>query len=220
MIIQEIISITSKINLMKVNCYLLKLNDGFILIDTGWSKCRLKIENELKDAGCHEGNLNLIILTHGDFDHIGNAKYFKDKYKTKIAMHKDDLGMAERGDMFWNRKTGNFVMKFLAGLMFKLKKNDMFTPDIFLKEGDGLNEYGFNAKVISIPGHSMGSIGLLTENNDLFCGDIMECYKKPSIGAIIDNKDEANKSIERLKKLDIRIVYPGHVKSFLMSELK
>jgi hydroxyacylglutathione hydrolase len=49
----------------------------------------------------------LIVITHGDFDHIGNAAYLRQKFGAKIAMHADDVGMAERGDMFWNRKKGN-----------------------------------------------------------------------------------------------------------------
>jgi len=88
--------------MVSVNCYLVRTGDGFILIDTGRTNKRSAIEKELESAGCQPGNLTLIVLTHGDFDHCGNAAYLRKKFGTQIAMHKDDSGMVERGDMLWN----------------------------------------------------------------------------------------------------------------------
>ncbi|GAG68637.1 unnamed protein product, partial [marine sediment metagenome] len=83
-------------------------------IDTGGSNKRHDLENELDRAGCQPGNLNLIVLTHGDFDHTGNAAYLRKKFGTKIAMHSADSGMAEQGDMFWNRNKPNFLIKLMT----------------------------------------------------------------------------------------------------------
>ena len=58
-----------------VNCYLIENDSKYILIDTGSSKQRTQLEKELKNAGCKPGNLKLIVITHGDFDHTGNASY-------------------------------------------------------------------------------------------------------------------------------------------------
>jgi glyoxylase-like metal-dependent hydrolase (beta-lactamase superfamily II) len=78
-----------------VNCYLIKTKYEFILVDSGFSNQRSKIESALNSAlnsaGVQHGNLRLILLTHGDFDHAGNCAYLHDKYQSKIAMHKDDL---------------------------------------------------------------------------------------------------------------------------------
>lgn len=81
------------------NCYLIRAGKGFMLVDTGRKSKRKKLERELSDAGCVPGNLDLIILTHGDFDHTGNCAYLREKYGTTIAMHESDSGMVERGDM-------------------------------------------------------------------------------------------------------------------------
>ncbi len=86
--------------LSSVNCYLIKTDTGYILIDTGYSNKRTNLEKEFESAGCRPGNLKLIVLTHGDYDHAGNARYLREKYGTKIAMHNGDSGMVERGDMF------------------------------------------------------------------------------------------------------------------------
>ena len=73
---------------VSVNCYLVRTSDGFILIDTGRTNKRGVIEKELEKAGCQPENLALIVLTHGDFDHCGNAAYLRKKFGTQIAMHK------------------------------------------------------------------------------------------------------------------------------------
>jgi len=84
------------INLGGVNCFLLKAGSGFVLIDTGFKSKRVRLEKELVKVGYKPGDLELIILTHGDSDHADNAAYLRDKYKAKIAMHKDDAGMVEK----------------------------------------------------------------------------------------------------------------------------
>ncbi|HVN48678.1 MAG TPA: MBL fold metallo-hydrolase, partial [Bacteroidota bacterium] len=55
-----------------VNAYLLNVQDGFILIDTGFSMHWPRLEKELLHAGCLPDRLKLVLITHGDVDHIGN----------------------------------------------------------------------------------------------------------------------------------------------------
>lgn len=215
----QITTIPLKTGIASVNCYLIKTGSGFILIDTGLSKSRSALEARLDAAGCRPGDLALIVATHGDFDHIGNCRYLRDKFKAKITMHCDDVGMAERGEMFWNRKKGNFIIRAIANVMFKLPPSDRFSPDILLKDGDGLVEYGLKAVVLYIPGHSKGSIGVLTENGDLFCGDLFENIRKPALSSLMDDPEAGNSSLGKLENSLVHTVYPGHGNSFLMKEI-
>lgn len=205
-----------------VNCYLVTLDKGFVLIDTGFSKNREDIEKELECAGCKSGTLKLIVLTHGDFDHSGNCAYFREKYGTKIAMNDGDKGMVEKGDLFYNRNV-NFLTKILGKLMLlflrtRLKEDDRFTPDIFIEDGYNLSMFGFDAQIIGIPGHSKGSIGVLTNMGELFCGDLLQNTKKPAKNSMIVDDKAFNESLEKLKDLKINIVYPGHGESFQMEQ--
>jgi len=202
---------------LAANCYLIGTAKGFILIDTGRASKLSKLENEIKSAGCKPGNLNLIILTHGDFDHTGNCSYLRDKYHVKIAMHHDDIGMVEKGDMFWNRKTGNAIAKKIVNALFRITN---FSPDFSVDEGYDLSEYGMDAKILYLPGHSKGSIGIITSDRELFCGDLFMNNSKPSLGSIIDEPEEANASLRKVKGLNVNNVYPGHGKPFSMSALK
>jgi hydroxyacylglutathione hydrolase len=203
-----------------VNCYLVQVDSGYVLIDTGGSNKRTELENELIRSGCEPGHLKLILLTHGDFDHTGNAAYLRQTFGAKIAMHQDDAAMAERGDMFSNRKSAKPVLRMMAPLvpiLFGFGKSKRFQPDFCLGDGDGLSEYGFDAQVLSIPGHSKGSIGILTASGDLFCGDLLENSGRPALGSIMDDLAAAKASVERLASLQVRTVYPGHGKPFALA---
>jgi len=218
---QEIkpISLLLPYRLGSVNCYLIKANIGYILVDTGSSKRCADLEKELERAGCKPGNLNIIVLTHGDFDHTGNAIYLREKFGTIIAMHYDDLGMVEHGDMFWNRKKSNLLIRKIAPTLSGFGKSRRFKPDLFIKDGDDLSEYGVDAKVIGMPGHSKGSIGIMTVDRDLICGDLFENIKKPALNSIMDDPAAANASVEKLRNLKVNTVYPGHGEPFCMELL-
>ena len=218
----EIKTITAALplGLGNVNCYLIHTETGYVLIDTGSSNQRDALEKELLDAGCQPGTLKLIVLTHGDFDHTGNAAYLREKFNVPLAMHPDDFAMIEHGDMFASRGNGNIVLKKLAPVMFKFGKSNRATPDLKLTEEFDLAAYGLDARVISLLGHSRGSIGILTSTGDLFVGDLLENTKQPALNSIMDDRTAAQASVEKLKGFNVRTVYPGHGAPFTMEQLK
>jgi len=199
------------------NSYLIKTNKGFILIDTGYSTNRKELEKQLEDAGCNPRNLKLILITHGHFDHTGNCAFLREKYGAQIAMHKGDLKMVETGDMFYNK---NIIMRTLGKIMFFLMRGtfEKFTPDILIEDEQSLTPYGLEDEIIHIPGHSKGSIGILTTNNDLICGDLLTNIKKPQKNSLTEKQEEIDASVEKITSLEIDTVYPGHGKPFPMEK--
>ena len=154
-------------------------------------------------------------------DHAGNAKILQDKYNAKIAINKEDYGY-----MIPKRKVKPIIFKIIFKLFMLIRKfnkskenKDLFNADILLNDNNSFKKYGFDAKVIYTPGHSKGSICILTNEKNLFSGDTFENRKKPKTAQIIENEDDLKKSLEKIKKLDIKTVYPGHGKPFLMSDL-
>ncbi|MCJ7731859.1 MBL fold metallo-hydrolase [Candidatus Bathyarchaeota archaeon] len=206
--------------LFGVNSYLLKTESGYFLIDTGITKTRDQLEKTLVDAGCQPGDLRLILITHGHMDHVGSAVYLRDKYRTKIAMHRGDLRMVETGDMFVDMKRG-VMTGFIGSLMkgFGLA-SDKFTPDVYLEDNQSLNEYGLDATVIHTPGHSAGSTSILTAEGDLFCGDLFNNDKKPQKASIIQDAEMLDASVEKIRAIETSTVYPGHGKPFTMDQLE
>ncbi len=210
------------LRLGSVNCYLLKNESGCLLIDTGGSNQRAELIRQLESAGCHPGSLKLIVLTHGDFDHTGNAAYLRQKFGAKIAMHAGDAGMLERGDMSWNRKKGRFLLGKVVPILFRFGESERCKPDIYLDDGDSLVEFGFDARLITLPGHSAGSIGVLVSAGGssngpdlvLFCGDLLDNSQQPVLNSIMDDLPAANASLQKLRGLQISTIYPGHGQLF------
>lgn len=215
------------IGLRGVNCYLMTVDGGFVLIDTGDSGRRGRLEAELERAGCRPGKLRLIALTHGDFDHAGNAAFLRDRYGAEIGMHRDDAGRVERADwdLGMKPKPDRFTLLFrvisrLALRFIDPSKFDRFTPDVFLEDGQSLSAYGSNAVVLHLPGHTKGSIGILTAEGELFCGDLMSSVVRPSLHFFIDDMAAAGADVARLRELGVATVYPGHGKPFRFERLR
>jgi glyoxylase-like metal-dependent hydrolase (beta-lactamase superfamily II) len=204
------------INLGGVNCYLASGPHGFILIDTGFSGKRALLLRELEAKGCTSGMLRLILITHGDADHAGNAAFLRARYGAKIAMHAGDTGMVEKGDMGWNRKPKpdqmSLIMRIIATMMNKRVKGsfEKFAPDMTVADNFDLSPFGLEATVLHLPGHSKGSIGVLTKDGDLYCGDLF--YNMPGF-KFIDTLADHDDSIKKLKVRNVRTIYPGHGKA-------
>jgi hydroxyacylglutathione hydrolase len=201
------------ISALGMNCYLVSVQEDFVLVDTGISFARRSIENEIRSAGCRPGNLRLILLTHGDVDHVGNAAYLRKKYAAKIAMHAGDLEMVESGDMFSTRpQKPTFLLQAIRKL-FRLPKVNRFTPDIYLEDGQDLSAYGLEATVIHLPGHTHGSIAVLTSDGDLLCGDMyVNSGAAPSFG--LGEPAQFAPSAMKLRGYEFITVYPGHGRPF------
>ncbi len=232
---QEII----RIDLGGVNSYILKSDNQFILIDTGGHIVMDKefknrselLEQALEKHGCNSGNLKLILLTHGDNDHVCNAAYLRNKYKTKIAIHKDDFYLVQNPTINDFMNSFNY-QSFLFKIVFKIMKNTIhkvtvktlkdfkvFSPDISIDENFNLNAFGFDSHIIHIPGHTPGSIGIFTNDRNIIVGDTFANIKKPSIAPNAINFKQLYESVDKLKSYKINTVYPGHGEPFAFKDL-
>jgi glyoxylase-like metal-dependent hydrolase (beta-lactamase superfamily II) len=214
------ISLPLPLKISQVNSYLVHTQNGFFLVDTGMTNARRQLEAALEHLCVHPGELKLIVITHGDFDHTGNAAYLRGKFNAPIAMHRADAGMVENGDMFWNRKIENRLLQKILPWFIRIDPKDEFTPDILLEDGATLDSYGWEAGVLNTPGHSTGSICLLTPSGDLLCGDLLTSVRdKPMLNSMMYDVEAGHASLARLEGLPIKTVYPGHGQPFAWKAL-
>jgi len=229
-----------RIDLDGVNCYLAKTQQGLLLFDTGghlvmdkqFANRRGLLQKELEAVGCTEQDLNLIVLTHGDNDHVCNAAYFRKKYKANIAMHKEDIELVETPTLhslmesfqyrsFGYRMVFHLLKKTITNVIQKtLNDFETFSPDVLLEDGFSLLPFGLDANVIHIPGHTKGSVAILTNDGDLIAGDMFCNNGKPDIALNASDFKQLHTSLHKLKGLSIRTVYPGHGNPFQFTELK
>lgn len=228
-----------QIDLGGVNSYLAKTTQGFILFDTGghlvmdkqFTNRREGLLKGLDAAGCTKGNLQLIVLTHGDNDHACNASYLKTHFNAPVAIHINDKELVENPNL--NAWMESFQYRsFIFRIIFVLLKKTIqkitqktleeflpFTPDLLLSDGFDLSPYGLNAAVIHTPGHTPGSIAILTKEGDLIAGDIFANIKKPEEAMNAVNFSQLSESIKKLKALPIKTIYPGHGAPFSFDQL-
>ena len=83
---------------------------------------------------------------------------------------------------------------------------------IFIKDGDDLSAYGFDAKIIGMPGHTKGSIGVDVEGTHLLVGDELDNWISPATGHLYNDLDAIKNSADKIVKLGERTLYYGHGK--------
>jgi len=201
---------THRINMGFVNAYLVQAGDGYILIDTGVAQTFSRLENELLQAGCLPDKLKLVVITHGDSDHVGGCVQLQQKYGAKIAVHPGDAEMVEAGKPVQRQATSlvGKVMLWFSG--FVGGGSISFKPDMLLQDGQRLEDYSLAARVIHTPGHTPGSIAVLTDDGQLFSGDIVSNQRKPGLTPLVENKQQLQNSLQILQQTHARVIYPGH----------
>ena len=207
------------INLGFVNAFLLKAGDGFVLVDTGMSSQYQQLEAALTAAGALPGRIKLVVITHGDMDHAGNGLVLQKKHGCKIAMHQGDAEMVEKGFRPLRRvrtfKARLMLLLFkLRGLFSNKPAFPAFQPDLLLSDGESLSPFGLDAKALHLPGHTSGSLGILTADGDLIASDIFVNQKAPDTAIYIQNDAQLAVTLNKLRKLPLRTIYPGHGRPF------
>lgn len=192
-----------------VNCYIVSGNGKAILIDTGRKKHREKILKK-----CKEYQVGLIVLTHGHMDHCQNAAYLADTLRIPIAMSEKDVNLIPD-----NKKQPLAARTFLGKIVLSVSLNsfekdtlEVFQPAICLKAGDSLREYGIDAKIVDLPGHTKGSIGIEVEGDKLFVGDALMNMFYPTVSMLYTDEQEMLASAQFIRELGERTIYFGHGK--------
>ena len=118
-----------------------------------------------------------------------------------------------------NRKQSMLAKTFLGKIVlsvslssFEKDSLDVFEPTIYLNSGDKLNEYGVDAKVVELPGHTEGSIGLEIEGDKLFVGDALMNMFYPTISMLYTDEEKMLESAKYIAKMGEKTIYFGHGK--------
>lgn len=191
------------------NCYIISQDGNAVLVDTSLEKYREKILST-----CKPYKMRLLVLTHGHIDHAQNAAFLAKELNIPIAMHKADANLISDNNaqkLYANTILGKIVLKVSVDSTFK-EPFPPFTPDVFLSEGDTLEEYGISAKIIGLPGHTDGSIALDIRGEGLIVGDALMNMFYPTVSMLYHDKAEMLKSAERISSLGERMIYFGHGK--------
>ena len=180
-----------------VNCYIVRGEKGDILIDTGLETYRDHIETWLLNY-----NVKLIILTHGHAENIQNAGYFSELYGAPIMISPYDMRIA-RDNSARKSYITNPLGRLMRGRDEMLSHMHMnrFEPKIYAEEGMDLREYGIDGVIVSLEGHTRGSLGVFCKSSvgfDLYAGDALVNMPVPMFPMTAESPYGARCSIERI----------------------
>ncbi|WP_394522459.1 MBL fold metallo-hydrolase [Lacrimispora sp. JR3] len=200
-------AVIEQIRCGSVNSYLIEERGRAILVDTGRKGFEEKILNV-----CRRTKVELILLTHGHFDHVQNTAYLAHKLDVPVAMHQADLSLL-KADFPEPVSYQGFLGMLVAEVSAKSVDKDkipVFTPEIYVREGDSLKAYGINARVLELPGHTRGSIGLDVEETAVIAGDALMNLFYPGLSMIYWDRDRMIESAQKISALGARKIYFGH----------
>ena len=197
------------------NVYVIKGESGDILIDTGFLFMRKKLKKWLEQF-----NIKLIILTHVHVDHAWNVAYLKKLYNCEVAIGELDLDNINNKNIktLPLNKKYNLWTKLMSFGMNKFIPKE-YKPDYLLKDNQILKKYGCKLKIISLKGHTNGSIGIKYKDK-LFVGDaLVNRGKKVSVAYQNQDCTSAIDSVKKILKERPNIVFVGHDKEISKEKL-
>lgn len=192
-----------------VNCYIVENGTNGILVDTGKKEfARQVIES------CRFYNVKLIVLTHAHFDHAENAAQISNTLGIPIGMNENDCNLIQ-SNTNQSLSAANILGKIVLSASlreFSVRTMPEFKPDILLSNGDCLSDYGMDAQIIALPGHTDGSIGIDVDRKYLIVGDALMNMFYPTVSMLFHDRSEMLESAGKISSIGDRTIYFGHGK--------
>ena len=177
--------------------YLLRGARRNALVDLGMPADHAYLCENLAHAGLALDDIDLVILTHEHFDHVGDLPNMP--ARTLVAAHSRAANKLQLDDQF-STMSGAFHGGHVAGHV-----------DILLEDGALIDLGGLRLRTIYTPGHCSGAICLYEpERGALFTADTI--FAGGILGGIFasGNISDYIYSLRRLKEFHAVSLYPGH----------
>ena len=169
------------------------------LIDTGTGKESKRNITKIKDH-LKGRDLDMIILTHLHYDHIGGLKDIQKEFGSEVLAGAGDAPYIARGDQAytlsgWYGNDGGYSTEVTE-----------------LMDGDVIDMGEHKLRVVNTPGHTSGSICLYDEVTlSLFSGDTLFARGIGRTDLPSGSTKELIRSLNKLNEIEIKMLYPGHM---------
>ena len=203
-----------------VHCYLLRIGDGWMLVDTGLGS-RTPAERWRPILDALDAPLRRIVVTHMHPDHVGGARDVAELSGAPVAQGREDYAQclavwgpgrsAERLAAYWT--ANGLPQSEAAGVVSESGKlaaavHWADSPQL-LDAGDEVDGW----RVELLRGHADGHI-VLVRHDVLIAGDTILAGITPTIGLYPNARPaplaDYLTTLARIEELDPRVAYTGH----------
>lgn len=207
----EIIEVQKNIYLVRepyffehANIYIIKGTAFDLLVDCGVGLFDLK--KFLEQRGF---NIK-VLLTHSHFDHAGGLKYFSPEQILVTSHILSNLRRKETWGLGFLRPEDFVIEMRPVAVNFCLNFRTKVDEKIVALSESRISVGGFNFEIFSCPGHTNDSIVLYDKvSKILITGDTL--YNgKIYTGFVNSSNTQFKHSLERLARLPVKLVLPGH----------
>jgi len=167
-------------------------------------------------------DIQLLIITHGHFDHVGSAKDIREMTGAPVAVHLADKKMVENKKLAMPSAASAWgsvmytlfkpIVPFVSS--FPAVKVDEVLGD----ESFSLSQYGIQGHILHTPGHTPGSVSVLLDTGDAFVGCMAHNNPPfrltPGFPIFAEDMEQLKESWRFLLSHRITTIYPGHGKPF------
>ncbi|NDV68380.1 MBL fold metallo-hydrolase [Dysgonomonas sp. 25] len=193
------------------NVFLLSHNNTTILIDTSSKANWNNLSRKLDSIGIVK--IDYLILTHTHHDHAANAQKIRAKYKASVIVHKSEADYLANGKAILPKGT-TFFTRIIGSLGKRIEHRFNYEPCPYDIKADSyldLSMTGINAYLFHTPGHSIGSVSLIIDNEIAIVGDTLFGIFNDSIfPPYADNVNQLIDSWKGLLSTGCKIFLPSH----------
>jgi glyoxylase-like metal-dependent hydrolase (beta-lactamase superfamily II) len=182
--------------MMDCNTYLIK-DRLSLIIDPGNNEFLPELLRDLQKDGIDPKTIKIIMNTHLHGDHSWSNEAFKEASGAEILLHKVQKQLGDAATVQASKFFGVPASKF---------SEDRVVDEDRLSLGETEVEF------IPSPGHSPESVCFyLRKEKVLICGDVIFNQNTGRVDLPGGNTEQLKQSIERLSKLDVEYLLPGHM---------
>jgi hydroxyacylglutathione hydrolase len=194
------------------NVFLVTNGKMNIVVDTSPARKWSKLKSRFSKLGIR--NIDFLVLTHTHFDHAGNAMRIKNTFNAKIIVHQTEANILETGISIIPKGT-NWLTRLVVnplGKRYAPKTNFIgCSPDILVDSTFSFEEFGLNCYILHTPGHTIGSMSLLVDNEIALVGDAMfGIFPNSIFPPFADDVSEMVKSWNKLLGTNCKLFLPAH----------
>ena len=142
-----------------VSSHLIDTGDGLLLIDTGFPQTVYLLLESIRRLGFDPDKIQLILHTHGHYDHFGGTKAVVELTGAKTAIGEADIAvLTDKPELSWAPEYG-------------VEFYENFQVNRAIKDGNVIRIGNISIDCVHTPGHTAGSMSYFFEvtENDKTC---------------------------------------------------